>query len=94
MSCGMIIENFKKLGGKLGCDYDKQTCYLSYKQKIGHINNTFVYRNQYCEFTDETKSEIDKLYVDMKNIPEKYVKINDHLPHKFVIQLYEPVDRR
>jgi len=81
MSCTMILENFKKLGGKLGCDYDKQTCYLSQKHKFGHIN-------QYCEFNDETKSEIDKLYVDVKDIPEKYVKINDYLPHKFVIQLY------
>jgi|UniRef100_A0A6C0ID44 hypothetical protein len=91
MSCTLILENFKKLGGKLGCDYDKQTCYLSQKHKFGHIN-------QYCEFNDETKTEIDKLYVDMKNIPEKYVKINDYLPndylpHKFVIQLYEPVNR-
>ena len=35
MSCTMILENFKKIGGKLMCDYDKQTCYLSQKQKFG-----------------------------------------------------------
>ena len=81
MSCTIMFETFKKLGGKLGCDYDKQTCYL-------YLTHKFVHINQYCEFTDETKPEINKLLADMKDIPDKHFTVNYYLPYKFVIQLY------